>query len=84
MLAFLGHIITFVIAWLIVIAGALGVLMAIGFILVDLISLFLSPFSKKADDFTDGISNRTVLGFGGRQTLISSFPPFLNPSFFAT
>ena len=51
MLAFLGHIITFVIAWLIVIAGALGVLMAIGFILVDLISLFLSPFSKKADEF---------------------------------
>ena len=51
MLALLGHVITFVIAWLIVIAGALGILMAVGFILADLISLFLSPFSKKAEEF---------------------------------
>ena len=51
MLALLGHIITFVIAWLIVIVGALGILFAIGVMLAGLISLFLSPFSKKADEF---------------------------------
>ena len=69
MLALLGHIITFVIAWLIVIVGALGLLLAIGVMLADLISLFFLLLAKRLTSFTDGISNRTVLGFGGKQPI---------------
>ena len=51
MLALLGHVITFVIAWLCVIAGGIFVLLVAGWFLIEVVCLLLAPFSKKVRDF---------------------------------